>query len=112
VRTLLFAIGVLTLVGCKGVGLRPVGPLAPLAKDPAIQKGQPLPSAPAEPTASARPPAIKPTPPTMLVTPGEVTADNANVLAQKLSTELSTDSKATANLPVTAEISKVGRMKP
>jgi hypothetical protein len=109
VRTLLFAIGVLTLVGCKGVGFRPVGPLA---KDsPITQKGQPLPSAPAEPTASARPPAIKPTPPTMIVTPGEVTADNAHVLAQKLSTELSTDSKATANLPVTAEISKVGRVK-
>ena len=111
-RTLLFALGVLTLVGCKGVGLRPVGPLAPLAKDPpSAQKGQPLPSAPAEPIASARPPALKPTPPTMIVTPGEVTADNAHALAQKLSTELSTDSKATANLPVTAEISKVGRVK-
>ena len=110
-RTLLFALGVLTLVGCKGI--RPVGPLAPLAKDsPITQKGQqPLPSAPAEPIASAKPPAIKPTPPTMIVTPGEVTADNAHVLAQKLSTELSTDSKATANLPVTAEISKVGRVK-
>ena len=109
-RTLLFALGALTLVGCKGVGFKPVGPLA---KDPSsVQQGKPLPSAPAEPIASARPPASKPAPPTMYVTPGEVTADNAHVLAQKLSTELTTDSKATANLPVTAEISKVGRIKP
>lgn len=109
-RTLLFALAALALVGCKGVGFRPVGPLA--KEPPMTQKGQPLPSAPAEPVASARPIANKLTPPTMIVTPGEVTADNAHVLAQKLSTELSTDSKATANLPVTAEISKVGRIKP
>lgn len=109
-RTLLFALGALALVGCKGTALKPIGPLA---RDPApVQKGQPLPPAPSESAASARAPAIKPTPPTMIVTPGEVTADNAHALAQKLSSELSADGKATANLPVTAEISRIGRVKP
>ena len=108
-RTLLFAVAALSLVGCKEMGIRPAGPFA---KNPPIaQKAQPLPGAPVESTASARPPAIKPTPPTMIVTPGEVTADNAHVLAQKLSTELTADSKAIANVPVTAEISKIGRVR-
>ena len=106
-RTLLFALGVLTLVGCKELGIRPAGPLAKSFPQPA-PKPQPLP--PAESTAS-KPPAIKPTPPTFEVTPGEVNADNANTLAQKLTAEIAADSKATANAPVTVEVSKVGKVK-
>lgn len=105
-RTLLFALGVLTLVGCKELGIRPAGPLAKSL--PPTQTSQPLP--PAESTAS-KPPAIKPTPPTFNVTPGEVTADNANAVVQKFAAELNADSKATANAPVTVEVSKVGRPK-
>ncbi|MBN9122438.1 MAG: hypothetical protein J0I06_25395 [Planctomycetes bacterium] len=103
-KTFLFALSALALVGCKEMGIRPVGPLA--KNGPPAQNGQPLASPPPAAVVAARPPAIKPTPPTMLVTPGEVTPDNAQTLAQKLSTELSTDSKASANLPVTAEVSR------
>ena len=113
-RTLLFALSLLALVGCKEMGIRPAGPFA--KNVPITQQGQPLKLKNAEPApdavAAARPPAIKPTPPTLIVTPGEVTADNAHILAQQLSNELSTDSKATANVPVTAEISRIGRVKP
>ena len=114
-RTLLFALSLLALVGCKGMGIRPAGPFA--KNVPVTQQGQPIKLKNAEPApapdtvASAKAPAIKPTPPTLLVTPGEVNADNAHALAQKLSNELSTDSKATANVPVTAEISKLGRVR-
>lgn len=107
-RTILFAICVLGLVGCKELGVRPAGPLAKSV--PVVQSGQPLPPTPA--TVASSPPALRPTPPTMLVTPGEVTADNATAVAQKFAAELNTDSKATANAPVTVEVSKVGRMKP
>jgi hypothetical protein len=107
VRTLLFALGALALVGCKEMGVRPAGPLAKYA--PPTQKSQPLPMAAPDAVAS-KAPAVKLAPPTMNVTPGEVTADNAHLLAQKLSSELTTDSKATANMPVTAEVSKVGRV--
>jgi hypothetical protein len=109
VRTLLFALGALSLVGCKEMGIRPAGPFA--KNVPITQTSQPLPGAPTDSAASARPPAIKPTPPTMIVTPGEVNADNAHILAQKLSTELTTDSKAVANVPVTVETSRLGRVK-
>ena len=95
-KTLLFALGALALVGCKELGVRPAGPLAKSV--PVVQSGQPLPAAVA--TAN-RPPAIQPTPPTMIVTPGEVTADNSGAVAQKLAAELNTDSKPTANVPVT-----------
>ena len=112
-RTLLFALCTLALVGCKEMGIRPAGPLAKSV--PITQQGQPLKLKNAEyapdAVAAAKAPAIKPTPPTLLVTPGEVNADNAHVLAQQLSNELNTDSKAPANLPVTAEISRIGRVR-
>lgn len=108
-RTLLFAICVLGLVGCKELGVRPAGPLAKSL--PVTQSGQPLPPAPAPATVASSPPALRPTPPTLSVVPGEVTADNATAVAQKLAAELNTDREATANAPVTVEVSKVGRVK-
>ncbi len=99
-KTLFFALLALALVGCSG--LKPVGPLA---KDkPITQQGQPLPGAPA--VAANRPPAMKPTPPTMYVTPGDVAPDNPIAAASKLTNELAIDSKATPNAPVMAEISR------
>ena len=110
-RMLLFALCTLALVGCKEMGLRPVGPLA--KNLPITQQGKPLKNAePAPDAVASKAPAVKLAPPTMNVTPGEVTTDNAHLLAQKLSSELTTDSKATANVPVTAEVSKVGRVRP
>lgn len=105
-RTTLFALAALSLVGCKELGIRPAGPLAKHV--PVVQSGQPLP--PAE-VAASRPPAVQPTPPTLTVTPGDVTADNGHTVAQKLAAELAADSKPTANAPVTVEVSKVGRVK-
>ena len=113
-RTLLFALCTLALVGCKEMGIRPAGPLAkhlpspPQGQPPKLKNAEVAPDV----VAAARPPAIKPTPPTLLVTPGEVNADNAHAVAQQFAAELSADSKATTNVPVTAEISRVGRVKP
>jgi hypothetical protein len=100
VKTTLFALGALALVGCAG--MKPVGPLA--KQVPLIQQGQPLPDAAGAPAAKAPP--LRPTPPTMLVTPGEVNATNAREVASKFAEELSIDNKATVNVPVTAEISR------
>jgi hypothetical protein len=106
VKTLLFAFGTLVLVGCSG--LKPVGPLA--KEVPFTQQGKPLPGAPVE--AAAKPPSIRPTPPAMYVTPGDVNPDNPSVAAGKLTDELSIDSKASPNAPVTAEVSRIqGRVK-
>lgn len=107
-RALLFAfgvLGVLALTGCKG--FHPVGPLA--KKVPITQQGKELPAAPTDTTASAssRVPAVKPTPPTMLVKPEDVDATNGRASAAKLSTELTTDSQNTVNAPVTVQISRV-----
>ena len=98
-KTFLFALGTLALVGCAGI--HPVGPMAKIMPQPK-PKAQPAP--PAE--AVAKVPAVKPTPPTMYVTPDEVTVDNPYVAATKLTSELAADSKAVPNAPVTAEISR------
>jgi len=99
VKTLLFALGTLALVGCAGI--HPVGPMAKVLP-------QPQPKAPPAPPVEtvAKVPAVKPTPPTMYVTPGEVTVDNPYVAASKLTSELAADSKTGPNAPVTAEISR------
>ena len=101
-KTLLFAVGTFALIGCKG--FTPVGPLAKYA--PAPQQSKPLSAAPPEAAAAAKAPAIRPTPPTMLVTPGEVTADNTAAVAAELEAELAADGKATVNAPVTVETSR------
>ncbi len=99
-KTLLFALGTVALVGCSG--LKPVGPLA--KQVPITQQGQPIPGVT---DAAARPPALKPTPPSLFVSPSEVTAASAYDAASKLAAEVNADSKATANAPVTVEVSRV-----
>jgi hypothetical protein len=98
VKTLLFALGVLTLVGCTG--LKPVGPLA--KETPIAQQGKALPAASTESVMKAP---TRPTPPTALVTPSDVDADPL-AAAGKLTNELDADSKPTPNAPVTAEVSR------
>jgi hypothetical protein len=100
-KAVLFALGTLALVGCSS--FKPVGPLA--KQVPITQQGQPLPNAPQD--AAAKAPALRPTPPTMYVTPGEVNANNAHAAAARLAEELSADNKATVNAPVTAEVSRI-----
>jgi hypothetical protein len=84
-----------------------VGPLA--KKVPITQQGKELPKAPADAnaSASARVPAVKPTPPTMSVNPGDVDVTNARAMAAKLDTEITTDSNKSVNAPLTVEISRV-----
>ncbi len=102
-KTLFFALGALALVGCKTPALKPVGPLA---KDvPLIQQSQPLPKA------AAPAPAVRPTPPTMFVAPGDVSATNPHDAANRLTAELTADSKPAVNGPVTAEVSRIGRQR-
>ncbi|MFM8273506.1 MAG: hypothetical protein ACKODX_14430 [Gemmata sp.] len=97
-KTLLFGFGALALVGCN-TAMRPVGPLAKDA--PVAQQGQPVTRANSGP-----PQAVRPTPPTMLVTPGDATAGGAADAAHKLAAELKADSNP-AKGPVTVEVSHV-----
>ncbi|MBM3979929.1 MAG: hypothetical protein FJ304_06530 [Planctomycetes bacterium] len=99
-KTLLFALGALALVGCNT--FKPVGPLA--KQVPITQQGQPIPNAPAD---APKPPPVRPTPPSLLVTPADVTAENPYAAATKLASELTADGKAAANVPVTVEVSHV-----
>lgn len=101
-KTLLVALAALALVGCKN--MTPVGPLA--KKVPITQQGQPLPTTPPA-DAAARAPAIRPIPPSLMVTPGDVDPVNPYLAATKLTNELSADGKATANAPVTVEVSRI-----
>jgi hypothetical protein len=99
VKTFFFALGALALVGCGT--FKPVGVLS---KETSItQQSQPMPTA-GDP--GARPPAVRPTPPTMTVTPGDVDPGNPYITANKLSLEIATDIQSTVNLPVTVETSR------
>lgn len=96
----IFALAVLTLVGCKG--FHPVGPLA--KKLPITQQGKQM-SAPSDAAASSRSPSIKA--PTTLVQPEDITTENASEMAAKIATELNTDAKAAVNGPITVEVSHI-----
>jgi hypothetical protein len=50
-------------------------------------------------------PAPRPTPPALLITPGEVTAENPTAAAQKLMSEFEYDRKTIPEVPRTAEVS-------
>ena len=76
-KTFLFALGTLGLVGCSGFHM--VGPFAK-SPPPLTEQGKTLPSTPTAPA----PPPLRPTP-TMYVTPADVDPDNPSVAASKLS---------------------------
>lgn len=89
-RPLLFGLALTAGLGCTGV--QPAGPLAKVMK--------PKP-APAADKAAERPAAaeLKPAPPALLITPGEVTAD-PQAAAQKLTTELEYDRRSLQAQPI------------
>lgn len=104
-KTLFAALTAAALVGCAG--LQPVGPLAnhlPKPKTPA-----PAAAAKADPTP---PPAVKPTPPTALVSPNDVSASDPHLAAARLTNELSVDGKPPTTGPVTVEVSRVPKGGP
>lgn len=102
-RTLLVALGALALVGCNTI--KPAGIFGKSAPAPKS------PPAPAKGVDPAPPPAVRPTPPTAFVNPGDVSATNPHEAADKLTSELSIDSKPTATGPVTVEVSRVKRQR-
>jgi hypothetical protein len=81
-----------------------VGPFAK-SQPPVAEQSKPLPSASTAP--ASPPPPLRPTPPTMYVTPADVSADDPYAAAAKLTNELTADSKPLPNAPVTAEVSHI-----
>jgi hypothetical protein len=100
-RALLFG---LLVVG--GVGCAQFQPVGPLAKTMGAPKGRP-PSDKDAPPDPVTVPAQRPTPPALLITPGEVTAENPTAAAQKLMSEFEYDRKTMPAAPKTAEISVI-----
>ena len=104
-----FACGLVAQTGC--LTLTPVGPFAkqlvskPTATKPGVTV-TPAEDAPAGPIVTNPPP---PPLPTLLVTPGEVTAANAADTMNRLIRELEADRAALEAMPITAEVSVVGR---
>ena len=90
--------------GC--LTLTPVGPMARwLGAKPRPTTG---PDAIADATSKPMPPPAAPPPlPTLLVTPGEVTAANHPDIVAKLKREMDADAKALETLPQYAEVSTV-----
>lgn len=104
-RTLAIAIAALAVCQTGCLSLTPVGPLGKTlfaGKTPppgsAADKDDAGPSA-------ALPPAPPPPAPTLLVTPGEVSAANAPDAARRLAQELAADEKAEGAMPSYAEVS-------
>jgi len=103
--------GLIAQAGC--LTLTPVGPFAnQMVSKPTAAKPSPgvtvkaAEDAPAGPILMAPPP---PPMPTLLVTPGEVTSANAADTMNRLIRELEADRAALDAMPVTAEVSVVGR---
>ncbi len=102
-KPILLSLGVAALVGCTGV--KPVGVLS--KETPMTQQSRPLSEAPAD---AARPPSIRPTPPTALVAPDDVDPNVPSTVyaaASKLAAEVDADGKTGGNMPVTVEVSRV-----
>jgi YD repeat-containing protein len=100
VKPLLFGLLVLALIGCNSV--KPVGILSK-EPPPLAQQGKPLPTG----TEQARPPTIRPTPPTTTVTPEQVDPANPYIAAGRLTAEVDADSRSLNTAPVTAEVSRI-----
>lgn len=96
----LFCLVLLGNVGCMNV--QPIGPFAkmmkPVGAAPDSSELKPIES---DPVTVAAP---RPVPPTILITPGEVTPENASTATRKLMDEYEYDRK-TLTPPRTAEIS-------
>ncbi len=97
-KTFLFALGAISLVGCNTT-FRPIGPFA--KEVPLIHQGKPI-----SPGDASPPPQIRPTPPTMYVVPGDASANPYDAV-NKLASEVGIDSKPTPNVPVTVETSRI-----
>ena len=100
------AVGMLIGTGC--LHIQPIGPLAHAqglpSNPPPIGSKAAAEATRLEPILREAP---KPTPPAMYVTPGEITATNADEALKRLQQELETDRRSTEAMPRYAEISIV-----
>ncbi len=100
------AVGMLISTGC--LHIQPIGPLAHAqglpSNPPPIGSKAAAEATRLEPILREAP---KPTPPAMYVTPGEITATNADEAMKRLQQELETDRRITEAMPRYAEISIV-----
>ena len=93
-----FLFGLVLIGGASGcLNVQPVGPLAKITGAP---KGKPLTKDDLEQATTTVP---RPVPPAMLTTPSDVTAESADEVVRKLMSELQTDGKSTANVPLVSE---------
>jgi hypothetical protein len=95
-RILMIAALLVPLAGCMTI--RPLGPMKGVFPEPKAEEIA------AEPVVRQPP---KPTPPAMLVTPGEVTEANAQAVVSKLKQELEQDRRSVETFPKTSEVSFV-----
>jgi hypothetical protein len=93
----LLMIAWLPLVGC--MNLQPIGPFADEMARKKIAAEEPVP----EPVVRQ---AGKPVPPSLMVTPAEITAANAAEAARRLQQELETDRRALEAMPKYSEVSR------
>ncbi len=100
IRSLLLGLALTAGVGC--VHIKPVGPLADWQGT--APDGKPVPEQALEPIVREAP---RPTAPAVYVTPGEVTATNADEAMKRLSQELDTDRRTMEAFPRYAEVSVV-----
>lgn len=91
---------ILLATGC--VHFKPIGPLAGMQGP--TSDGKAAPAEAPEPIVREAP---RPTPPAVYVTPGEVTAANADEAIKRLTQELDTDRRTMEAFPRYAEISIV-----
>ena len=99
IRYLPFAL-ILIATGC--VHIKPIGPLAQWQG--LSQDGKAAPLETPEPIMREAP---RPTPPAVYITPGEVTAANADEALKRLTQELDTDRRTMEAFPRYAEVSVV-----
>lgn len=95
-------LALLAALACTGLGcttFRPVGPMKNVFPPPAEKD-----EAAAEPVLTQAP---RPTPPALLVTPGEVTEGNYRQAIEKLKQELESDRRSLESMPKSADVSIV-----
>ncbi len=101
------AFGLILAAGVGCMHIQPVGPLAGNFTPPTSGKG---PEKAEDVVTASEPivrPAPRPTPPTVFVTPAEVTSLNAEEAAKRLGQELDTDRRAAEAMPSPSEISVI-----